>query len=120
MAMRLALRCAGLTLTLAVVLPALGADYGGSGKKSTDKIDTKDPKEKLRSTGKLQGTLVTVDGNKKSFTLQVTLRVAVQNADALRNIVSLKQQLAQTTDVNSRRNIAVEIAKNQAKLYSIE
>jgi hypothetical protein len=103
---------------LAVVVPALAAD------KKTDKPASR---EKLVASGALEGTLTKLETTTKDFSLRVTQKVSVPNAQAQQNLQNLRVQLAQQASnrnladrAQQIANIQREIQKNQANMVSYQ
>ena len=90
--------------------------------------DQKEALDKMVSAGEVVGKLTGWgDGNHKTLTLHVTLTYQVPNADAIKNILNLKQQQNQIltnaglNPLQKQQQLAqnqTEIAKNQANAFT--
>ncbi len=118
--MRQTLRCAGLLVALAVLLPVSAAD--DKKKSDADPLpkDTKEAAEKLVTAGKVTGKLIQVDPKKKYFTLQITLKYGVPNQGAVNALLNAQNELARTRDPKRAVQLRIEMAKQQANLITIK
>jgi hypothetical protein len=111
--MRRTLQWAGLFLALAAVPPfAAAADKGMAG-------DKKEAAAKMIAAGELTGRVVNVEQTKKSFTLEVTLTYQVPNPGAIANIANIKLQMAQARDINTVRNLQVQLLQAQVQMMQV-
>jgi hypothetical protein len=110
--MRRTLQGAGLFLALASVLPsATAAD------KPIVAGDKKEAAAKMLAAGEITGRVVNVEQTKKMFTLEVTIAYQVPNLGAMQNLANIRVQMAQARDINTIRNLQVQMIQAQAQMY---
>jgi len=120
--MRRSLACVLMMLLMALLLPASPADD------TTDSPAKKDPASKPSKktvkgktrTDLLAGKLIRIEPTQSYLTLQVTNKIPQDNAGAAQNIANLQRQLIGNRDINSIRNIKIEIMKNQENLVTFK
>ena len=105
---------AGLFLALASVLPAATA-----ADKPIVASDKKEAAAKMIAAGELTGKIVNVEQTKKTFTLEVTIPYQVPNLGAIQQLANIKLQMAQARDVNTIRNLQVQMLQQQAQMYQV-
>jgi hypothetical protein len=113
--MRRTLRWAGPVLAVAFVLPAVPA-----AEKDKPAADKKEAAAKMISAGEVAGRVVNVEGTRKVFTLELTVAYQVPNLGAINNIASIKLQMAQARDLNTMRNLQVQMLREQANMYQVK
>jgi hypothetical protein len=109
------LRWAGPFLALAFVLPAVPA-----ADKEKPPGDKKEAAAKMISAGEITGRVVNVEATRKVLTVELTLVYQVPNVGAINNIANIKVQMAQARDINTMRNLQVQLIREQANVYQVK
>jgi hypothetical protein len=112
--MRRTLPWAGLLLALAFVLTS--APAADKGQMPGDK---KEAAAKMLAAGELSGRVVNVEQTKKSFTIEVTLTYQVPNPGAMQNLANIRAQMATARDINTIRNLQVQLMQAQAQMMQV-
>ena len=111
--MRRTLQWAGLFLALGFVLPsATAADKD----KPVVAADKKEAAAKMIAAGELTGKIVNVEQEKKAFTVEVTVTYQVPDPGAIQNLANIRAQMATARDINTIRNLQVQLLQAQAKM----
>jgi hypothetical protein len=123
--MRTVLRFTGGLFLLFVGITALASDDKQEkpapkpGSTETKKEHPAKPKPFV-SAKPFRAKIVRVESAQRMFSVEITIPKGQENVDAARTLINLRQQLLTTRDAGSIRNIQIEIAKNQANLYSVK
>jgi hypothetical protein len=105
-------------LALAVVVPLRADDKKPApGKLPADK---KEAADKMIAAGEITGKLLNVEPNKKSFTVQVPVKVAVPNPGAMQQMVNLQMQMSLPMPPAQRMQLLMQMQQQQANLVQIK
>jgi hypothetical protein len=111
------LRWSGPFLALALVLPVAPAADKDKDKMPADK---KAAAAKMIAAGEITGRVVNVEGERKVFTLELTVVYQVPNVGAINNMANIRAQMLTARDFNTLRNLQVQLLKEQANMAQVK
>jgi hypothetical protein len=105
-------------VALAVVLPLHADDKKADPAKLP--ADKKEAADKMITAGEITGKLLNVEPNKKAFTLQVPVKIAVPNPGAMQQMMNLQMQLSRPMAPAQRMQLLMQMQQQQASLVQIK
>jgi hypothetical protein len=109
------LRWSGPFLALALVLPAVPA-----ADKDKMPADKKAAAAKMIAAGEVTGRVVNVEGERKVFTLELTVVYQVPNVGAINNMANIRAQMLTARDLYTLRSLQVQLLKEQANMTQVK
>jgi hypothetical protein len=96
-------------------------NQNATAKKATKSADQSGYSEKKAKAGEpFAAKLIRLDAQKEELSVEVTLKIPQENKGELQNIANLRAQLVGNRDINSVRNIYLQIAQHEQRLITFK